>query len=86
MNEFYDLEIERLHQQLAAIYRRGYLTTAEQLQVKGLWARIERLEATRAKIEVKEARYGVVTITIPEVLGMDNPIAGVFGTNRGGRR
>ncbi len=52
MNEFYDEEIERLHEKLAALYR-GKST--DYSRINQIWARIERLEATKAKIEVREA-------------------------------
>lgn len=85
MSEFYDSEIDRLHHQLAEVYRRGALTSAEEVQVKGLWARIERLEATRAKIVVREAKRAIDEGTISGRAGADDSAAGVFGTNRGGR-
>lgn len=44
---FYDAEIDRLHEELARIYRLGNLTPEEYLRAQGLWARIERLEATK---------------------------------------
>lgn len=65
MNDFYESEIARLHEQLRGLYERsrGFkwnqaLTPGEQMQVLGLWARIERLETTKAKIEVKESLGG----------------------------
>lgn len=57
MSEFYESEIDRLHEKLAAIYRRGNLTSAEDSEARGLWARIERLEATRAKVVAREFRF-----------------------------
>jgi hypothetical protein len=56
MNEYYDTEIDRLHEQLASIYRRGALTSTEKVTADGLWARIEKLEATKVKIEAKESK------------------------------
>ncbi len=54
MSKYYDQEIDRLHAKLAAIYRRGTLTPSEQIEVRGLWAQIERLEKTKMQIEIKE--------------------------------
>lgn len=58
MDDFTNDEIERLHVKLAAIYRLGRLTPAEEIAVQGLWARIERLEASRLAIMMKEAGRG----------------------------
>lgn len=58
MNEYYEKEIERLHSKLATIYLRGLLTATEKIEVKGLWARIESLQKTMVKIQVKESQYG----------------------------
>ena len=49
-------EIDRLHDKLAAIYRLGALTPNEKMEARGLWARIERLEATQVAVQVKEAK------------------------------
>lgn len=58
MNDFTEQEIDRLHVKLAGIYRRGRLTSGEQITVQGLWARIERLEASRLAIMMREAKVG----------------------------
>lgn len=47
---------DALHEDLAAIYRRGVLTPAERITVQGLWARIERLETAAAAIVKREGR------------------------------
>lgn len=52
MKDFYENEITRLHEKLAALYRGG---STDHSRIQGLWARIERLESTKAKIEVREA-------------------------------
>ncbi len=51
MSNVYEREIDRLHQDLARIYRRGRLTSFEDQEVRGIWARIERLEAINVKIK-----------------------------------
>lgn len=56
MNDYYDQELDRLYRKLAGIYRRGTLTQAEHIEIKGLWARIERLEKTQVQVKVKEAK------------------------------
>jgi hypothetical protein len=56
MTEYAKQEIERLHEELASIYRRGALTSTEQLQTEGLWARIERQEAELIKAIAREER------------------------------
>lgn len=55
MTEFYDAEIGRLHKQLSELYRK---TPGDTRRINGLWARIERLQAVNARIEVKESRNG----------------------------
>lgn len=57
MTDYTQEEIDRLHNSLAGIYRRGSLTATEQVQVKGLWARIERLEAARVATIAKESAF-----------------------------
>lgn len=60
MTDYTEQEIERLHVELAGIYRRGSLTAAETLQTKGLWARIERLQAAHVAQQTKESRFNEV--------------------------
>jgi len=64
-------EIARLSEKLAAIYRLGRLTASEQLEVKGLWARIERLEAMEVIIAVKEANVRDALIQARKMEGME---------------
>lgn len=56
MSDYTEQEIERLHVKLANIYRRGLLTSAEKLETRGLWARIERLETANVAQVTREAR------------------------------
>lgn len=56
MTDYTEQEIERLHTELAVVYRRGALTPSEKVTVGGLWARIERLQTSQAKQVMKEAR------------------------------
>lgn len=49
-------EIDRLHGELAAIYRRGTLTPTEEIQVKGLWARIERMETVMVAAQIRDQK------------------------------
>lgn len=56
MTEYLQREIDRLDNQLAAIYRRGKLTATEIITTKGLWAQIERLETTSVQIDAREGR------------------------------
>ncbi len=58
MTNTHEEEIARLERDLATIYRRTRgglpLTPLEKNRVDGLWARIERLEETAARIAAKE--------------------------------
>jgi hypothetical protein len=56
-DEYTEKEIDRLHEKLALIYRRGLLTQHEVLETKGLWARIERLESARVAAIAKESKF-----------------------------
>lgn len=56
MSEYTEGEVDRLHNKLAVIYRRGRLTKTEQLEVDGLWARIERLQTSIVAEAAKEDR------------------------------
>lgn len=53
MTTYTEQEIDRLHEKLAGIYRRGRLNAAEVLEARGLWARIERL--SRSVVEQRNA-------------------------------
>lgn len=53
MSEFYDKQIEELHQKLAHLYRGKSTDT---VRINGIWARIERLEQVNAKLIVKEGK------------------------------
>ena len=57
MTDYTEQEIERLHEKLAGVYRRGPLNAAERLETEGLWARIERLQSASIAAKAKEARY-----------------------------
>jgi len=57
MTDYTEQEILRLHEKLASIYRRGVLTASEKIETKGLWARIERLEAARVAAIAKESAF-----------------------------
>jgi hypothetical protein len=52
-NEFHYNRITALHEELAQLYR-GKSTDA--IRIQGLWARIERLEATQVRLRAREAR------------------------------
>lgn len=58
MTEYYTQTLERLHEELAAIYRRSRggapLTPTENVTVDGLWARIERIETAAVLIAARE--------------------------------
>ena len=56
MSEYTESEVLRLHEKMAVVYRRGRLTATEQLEIKGLWARIERLETSIVAEAAREAR------------------------------
>lgn len=53
MNDFYDTEIDRLHDELAHLYRNK---STDGTRIDGLWARIERLETSRVRVAAKESR------------------------------
>lgn len=58
MTEYYKQTLERLHEELAAIYRRSRggvaLTPTEMVTVEGLWARIERIDTAAVLIAARE--------------------------------
>lgn len=58
MSDYYDTELDRLHIKLRSIYSLGPLTPAEKIAADGLWARIERLEATKVAVQVRESKRG----------------------------
>lgn len=55
-DDYTEKEIDRLHEELSAIYRRGALTATEKVTVQGLWARIERLDAARIAARVRDTK------------------------------
>jgi hypothetical protein len=56
MDSYYEKELDRLHGELATIYKRGRLTPQEKIATDGLWARIERLNTTMVRIQAREGK------------------------------
>jgi len=63
-------EIDRLHDKLASIYRRGRLTSGEHLEATSLWARIERLESAQVAVRVKENNARAALVAARELEGI----------------
>lgn len=57
MSDYTLQEIDRLHRKLRSIYSLGRLTPQEEIEVRGLWARIERLESAHAAQVAREAKF-----------------------------
>lgn len=55
MNEAYEAELDRLHEELAHLYRNK---STDAVRIEGLWARIERTMTEGARQAVREARNG----------------------------